>query len=44
VDEVAPRNAGQGQPTIDRIDIADFETAEGRLAWLTKVAPAFVRK
>jgi hypothetical protein len=44
MDEDELRKAGQGQPTIDRIAIGEFETAEDQLAWLTKVAPAFVRK
>jgi hypothetical protein len=44
MDEDALRKAGEGQPTIDGIDIAEFETADEQRAWLAKVAPAFVRK
>jgi hypothetical protein len=44
MDEDALQKAGEGQPTIDRIDIGEFETTEEQLAWLGKVAPAFVRK
>jgi hypothetical protein len=44
MDEDALRKASEGQPTIDRIDIAEFETAEEQRAWLGKVAPAFARR
>jgi hypothetical protein len=43
MDEDAIGQAGEGQPTIDGIDIGEFETAEEQRAWLTKVAPAFLR-
>jgi hypothetical protein len=38
------RDAGEKQPTVSRIHIAEFETVEEQRAWLTKIAPAFVRK
>jgi hypothetical protein len=44
MDEDALSKAGEGQPTIDHINIGEFETAEEQLAWLAKTAPAFVRK
>jgi hypothetical protein len=44
MDDDALQKAGEGQPTIDRIDIGEFETAEEQRAWLGKLAPAFVRK
>jgi hypothetical protein len=44
MDEEALAKAGKGEPTIDRIDIGEFESAEEQLAWLAKLAPAFVRK
>jgi hypothetical protein len=43
MDEDALRKAGEGQPGIDLIDIGEFELAEEQLAWLAKLAPAFVR-
>ncbi|MHB1425439.1 MAG: hypothetical protein ACYC3I_19890 [Gemmataceae bacterium] len=44
MDEEELRRAGEGEPTIDRIDIAEFETVEEQREWLKAVAPAFVRK
>jgi hypothetical protein len=44
MDEVALQKAGEGQPTVDRIDIGEFETAEEQRAWLAKLAPPFVRQ
>jgi hypothetical protein len=44
MDEGAQAKAGKGEPTIDRINIAEFETAEEQRAWLGKVAPAFLRR
>jgi hypothetical protein len=43
MDEAELRQVGESGPTIDRIDIAEFETAEERREWLKKRAPAFVR-
>jgi hypothetical protein len=43
MDEEELRKAGEGAPTIDRIDVAEFETAEEQREWLKKVAPAFLR-
>lgn len=36
--------AGEAGPTIDRIEVADFESHDEELAWLKKHAPVFVRK
>jgi hypothetical protein len=43
MDEDEIRKAGEGQPTINRIEIAEFESAEEQRAWLAKAAPAFLR-
>jgi hypothetical protein len=44
MDEAELRRIGEKQPTIDRIDIADFDNSEEMGVWLGKVAPAFARK
>jgi hypothetical protein len=45
MDEDALKKAHQRrEPTIDRIDIAEFETVEEQREWLKAQAPAFVRK
>jgi hypothetical protein len=36
------RQVGESGPTIDRIDIAEFESHEALKAWLQKKAPAFL--
>ena len=33
----------EGQPTIDHIDIAEFESPDEQREWLNQHAPAFVR-
>jgi hypothetical protein len=38
------RKSGEKEPTIDRIDIAECESNEDVQAWLSKHAPAFLRK
>jgi hypothetical protein len=38
------RGAPAGQPTIDRIAIAEFETADAQREWLGRVAPVFLRR
>ena len=43
MDEEELRRVGQGGPTIDRIEVAEFESQEELRKWLTKTAPAFVR-
>jgi hypothetical protein len=43
MDEADLRRAGDSGPTIDRIEVAEFETVEEQRAWLTKTAPLFVR-
>jgi hypothetical protein len=44
MDEDALAKAGKGEPTIDRIDIGEFDSAEEQRVWLQKLAPAFVRR
>jgi hypothetical protein len=43
MDEVEIRRVGDGGPTIDAIEVAEFETVEEQRAWLTKTAPCFLR-
>jgi hypothetical protein len=38
------RQVGAAGPTIDRIEVAEFESQEELRDWLKKTAPAFVRK
>jgi hypothetical protein len=38
------KKVGRKQPTIDRIDIAEFEDQESLKKWLEKIAPVFVRQ
>jgi hypothetical protein len=42
MDEDELRTAPDGVATIDRIDIAEFESPQEVRAWLSKVAPAFI--
>jgi hypothetical protein len=42
MDEEGLRQAGQGQPTIDRIEVAEFESQDALKEWLSKHAPAFL--
>ena len=44
MDEAECRKIGEAGPTIDRIEVADFESQEELQAWLAKTAPVFVRK
>jgi hypothetical protein len=44
MDEEALAKAAKGEPTIDKIEIGEFESAEEQRVWLQKMAPAFVRK
>jgi hypothetical protein len=44
MDEQELRRVGEGGPTIDRIEVAEFEAQEELREWLKKVAPAFVRQ
>ncbi len=44
MDEAELRQARGGGPSIDRIDIAEFETVEEQREWLKARAPAFLRK
>jgi hypothetical protein len=41
MDEDELRRSGKGEPTIDRIAIAEFESQEELRQWLGRVAPAF---
>jgi hypothetical protein len=43
MDEDELRKAGKDQPTIDRIEVGEFETVEEQREWLKKNAPAFLR-
>jgi hypothetical protein len=43
MEEEELRKTGESGPTIDRIDMASFETQEDLQAWLKKIAPAFLR-
>ncbi len=44
MDEDELRQVREGEPSIDRIDIAEFETVEEQREWLKARAAAFVRK
>lgn len=44
MDEAELRKAGEGQPTVDRIEVAEFESQEEVQDWLKKAAPAFLRQ
>jgi hypothetical protein len=44
MDEDELRKAGSAEPTIDRIEIAEFESQEEQREWLAKNAPAFLPK
>lgn len=37
------RQAGQGRPTIDRIEVAEFDSNQEVREWPKKHAPAFLR-
>jgi hypothetical protein len=43
MDEDEIRKAGEGEPTIDGIDIADLQSAEEQQEWLKRWAQAFLR-
>ena len=43
MDEDELRKAGEGEPTIDGIAIADFQTAEEQREWLKNARPEFLR-
>jgi hypothetical protein len=44
MDEAELRRAREGEPSIDGIDIAEFETPEEQREWLKARAPVFIRK
>lgn len=44
MDEDELKRARNREPSIDRIDIAEFETVEEQREWLKAVAPVFIRK
>jgi hypothetical protein len=44
MDEGELRRVGAAGPTIDRIDVAEFESQEELREWLKNAAPVFVRK
>ena len=43
MDEAELKQARGGEPTIDRIDIAEFELLDVQREWLKKAAPLFLR-
>jgi hypothetical protein len=43
MDEEELRKAGEGEPMIDRIEVADFESQDEMREWLKKTAPVFLR-
>ncbi|MBX9581875.1 MAG: hypothetical protein K2X87_16345 [Gemmataceae bacterium] len=43
MDEAELRRTGDGGPTVDAIEIAEFESQADLQAWLGKTAPAFLR-
>jgi hypothetical protein len=43
MDEAELRTVGEGGPTIDRIEVAEFASTEEQHEWLKTAAPAFVR-
>lgn len=43
MDEEELRKADQGEPTIDKIEVAEFESHEAQQEWLKKIGPAFLR-
>ncbi len=43
MDEDELRTAGEGEPTIDGIEVEEFERSQDLRAWLQKEAPLFVR-
>ncbi|WP_020472297.1 hypothetical protein [Zavarzinella formosa] len=44
LDEDALKRAGEGEPTIDRIEVAEFESADEQRQWLVRMAPVFARE
>src|SRR5262245_53131097 len=43
MDEAECRAVGEGGPTVDRIEVAEFETHAALCAWLKENAPVFLR-
>jgi hypothetical protein len=43
MDEDALRLCGKGQPTVDHIEVVEFQSHEDAHEWLKKAAPVFVR-
>jgi len=43
MDEAELKQAREGEPSIDSIDITEFETVAEQREWLKKMAPVFVR-
>jgi hypothetical protein len=43
LDDAEIRQVGEGGPTIDRIEVAEFETQAELCAWLKMSAPEFLR-
>ena len=43
MDEAELRGAPRGEPTIDRIEVGEFDSHEALREWLDKTAPVFAR-
>jgi hypothetical protein len=43
MDKAEARQIGQAGPTIDKIDVAEFESQEEVREWVMRHAPAFLR-
>lgn len=41
MDEDELRRAGEGEPTVDRIDVAAFDSQDKLREWMSRTAPAF---
>lgn len=44
MDDAELKRVGDAGPTIDRIEVAEFETVDEQYQWLAKTAPVFVRR
>jgi hypothetical protein len=44
MDEDELRQAGKTEPTIDHVDVSEFESPEEQREWLLRNAPVFLRR
>jgi hypothetical protein len=44
MDKAEIHKVGKGEPTIDRIEVGEFESPEELREWLSKAAPVFARR